>query len=173
MKFHPVAPWWGALISALTYVVVLAAGLMAAVLLSMNGDAAWESPQPGIGPALAFAAITLIGLGVIVVTITPNSRLRYIEANQLGLIWSTGRDSGSVSWADIECIRVAKGSEHDDTCPPSTGRRSALAWIIQRDGQVVPLPLHSGYPGARRHARHVARRLVEFAPFDTRPRLRD
>jgi hypothetical protein len=153
-------------------VFVLAVGLFAAVLLSMNGGPAWESPHPSVGAALVFAAIELIGLGVIVMTITPNIRLRYIEANQLGLIWSSGRDSGSVSWADIECIRVAKGSEPDDMCPPGTGRRSALAWIIRRDGRVVPLPLSSGYPGARRHARHVARRLVEFAPFDTRPWLR-
>jgi hypothetical protein len=172
VKFHPVAPWWGALISALTFVFVLAAGLLAAVLLSMNGGPAWESPQPGIGPALVFAAIDLIGLGVIVMTITPNIRLRYIEASQLGLIWSTGRNSGSVSWADIECIKVAKRSEPDDTCPPGAGRRSPLAWIIQRDGRVVPLPLNSGYPGARRHARHVARRLIESAPLDTRLRLR-
>jgi hypothetical protein len=123
-----------------------------------------------MGPVLVFAAIEAIGCGVIVMTITPNIRFRYIDATQLGVIWQTGRDRGAVSWADIERITV-QGSEPDDICPPNTGRRSTLAWITRPDGRVVPLPLNSGYPGARRHARHVARRLVEFAPFDMRPRL--
>lgn len=171
MKFHPVAPWWGLLISALTFVFVLAGGILGAVLLSMSSGPAWDTPQPGIGPVLVFVAIELIGCSVIVMTITPNIRFRYIDVTQLGVIWRTGRDSGAVSWADIECVTV-KGSEPDDIGPPNTGRRSTLAWITRRDGRVVPLPLNSGYPGARRHARHVARRLVEFAPFRMRPRLR-
>jgi hypothetical protein len=171
VRFHPVAAWWGLLLSALTFVFVQAGGLLVALLLSMNSGPDWETPDPGTGLMLILAVIDLIGCSAILMTITPNTRYRYIDVTQLGVIWQTGRDRGAVSWTDIECITV-KGSEADDIGPPNTGRRCTLAWIRQRDGRVVPLPLNSGYPGARLHARHVARRLVEFAPFDMRPRLR-
>jgi hypothetical protein len=170
MKLSPIANWWVGVRFAALFVALLATALIVGVEAEIHsGRPSWE--QSSSNP-LCTVMILVVGYPLLVYWFIPLRRHQYIEINPLGVVW---RDriagEGAVGWADMHSVVVATKDTQALAPLLGSGRRHALLWVVRKDQAAVALPCRSGYPGARRYARKVARRIIANAPWSARLEL--